>query len=251
MVYGDTRSFPEVHDKVASRMISTYENDNSFQSLVLSSGDVIGDGRKEIYFDTQFFDPQYKNIRKLLANIPYHAAVGNHDLPGKLFKKYFPYPYVKDHYWSFDYGPAHFVIFDQYPRYHYDFLKEIEWLEKDLSQSDKDWKFIVFHMPGWSASCEDKDVREFIQPLCEKYNVSMVFAGHTHSYSRAEVNGVTHVTTGGGGAPLYEPKVGRENVVITAKLHHFCKVEIENKKLTFTSVSIDGEIIESFSKMLP
>ena len=250
MAYGDTRSFPEVHDGVASQMISTFENDQSFQSLVLSVGDIIGDGSKEIYWDTQFFDPQYKNIRKLLANVPYQACIGNHDLPGDLFKKYFSYPFVEDYYWSFEYGPAHFVIFDQYKKFHYDFYKEIEWLEKDLSLSKKEWKFIILHMPGWSASCQNKDVQKLIQPLCEKYNVSIVFAGHSHFYSRAEVNGVTHITTGGGGAPLYKPKEGLENVVKSAKLHHFCKIEIENKRLTFTAISSEGELIDSFNIML-
>lgn len=250
MVYGDTRSFPEVHNKVASKIISTYENDQSYQSLVFSVGDIIGDGSKEIYWDSQLFDPQYKKIRELLANLPYQACIGNHDLPGELFKKYFPYPYVEDYHWSFDYGPAHFVIFDQFKKYHHEFFEEIEWLEKDLSQSNKDWKFIIYHMPGWSASCQNEDVQKLIQPLCEKYNVSIVFGGHSHFYSRAEVSGVTHITTGGGGAPLYEPKVGLENVVKSAKLHHFCKIEIENNKLNFTVISSEGELIDSFNIML-
>ena len=181
--------------------------------------------------------------------MPFQSCIGNHDLGGDLFKKYFPYPFIADHYWSFNYGPAHFVIFDQYNREDNRFEKEIKWLDKDLSQCDKEWKFILLHMPGWSAGSHDndKEVQNLIQPICEKYNVSFVFAGHNHYYARASVNGVYHITTGGGGAPLYQPEPGHENVVKIAQLHHFCKVEIRDKTLEINVISSKGDVIDNFT----
>ena len=57
-------------------------------------------------------------------------------------------------YYSFDYGPVHVVVLDQYtnggnygsgsPQY--------TWLVNDLSTSTKPWKIIVLHQPGWSCN---------------------------------------------------------------------------------------------------
>ena len=39
--------------------------------------------------------------------------------------------------------------------------------------------------------------------LCEVQGRCMVFTGHEHLYQRKTVDGITHVITGGGGAPMY------------------------------------------------
>jgi hypothetical protein len=38
--------------------------------------------------------------------------------------------------------------------------------------------------------------------LLQKYNVTMVFAGHIHGYFRGEWEGVPYIVTGGAGAEL-------------------------------------------------
>ncbi|MBI3683978.1 MAG: metallophosphoesterase, partial [Acidobacteria bacterium] len=87
---------------------------------------------------------------------------------------------------------------------------QLEWLAADLAASRKTWKFVLLHEPGWSAAGGDPNnssVQAYVEPLCEQNGVSIVFAGHNHFYSRAALNGVTHITTGGGGAPLNIPIV--------------------------------------------
>jgi hypothetical protein len=74
-----------------------------------------------------------------------------------------------------------------------------------------------------------------------------VFAGHVHAYSRALVNGVQHITTGGGGAPLYDVNSDSPNIVIAKKIYHYCKVEIDGNVLTFTAVEPDGTVIDTFT----
>jgi hypothetical protein len=73
-----------------------------------------------------------------------------------------------------------------------------------------------------------------------------LFAGHNHYYARAVVNGVQHVTTGGGGAPLYTPDPGYPNVVATTETHHFCKVKLVGDVLDFKAVTPAGAVIDSF-----
>lgn len=248
IVYGDSRSYPADHDLVADAIISTYAADSSYQTVILSVGDLVNDGDQESDWDTEFFDTGYRNLQTMLATIPYETAIGNHEEHGLLYKKYFPYPFVGDRYWSFDYGPAHFVMVDQYtdcgPG-----SRQLDWIKRDLASTGKLWKFLCMHEPGWSAGGheENSDVRECIQPLCEKYKVSILFAGHNHYYARAEVNGVEHITTGGGGAPLSPPDTDYPGVVTGTMALHYCKVEIKGDTLHLTVLTPSGKVIDDFT----
>jgi hypothetical protein len=249
MAYGDTRTHPDIHNLVAEAMVSTYQTNEAFQTFVLGVGDLVSAGDVEGVWDLEFFDPRYENIQTMLANVPLVSCMGNHEQSGALYAKYFPYPFeAGGRYWSFDYGPARFVMVDQYVDYGAG-SSQLEWIENDLSSTDRAWKFVFFHEPGWSAGghSNEGDVQDYIQPLCETYGVDMVFAGHNHYYARAVVNDVHHITTGGGGAPLYTPDPDyTPEVVATSESNHFCKVEIEGNTLTFTAVKPDGTEIDSF-----
>jgi hypothetical protein len=250
--YGDTRSYPADHNLVAGSLVSRYEADPDFLTFVLSVGDLVTDGNVESYWDNEFFNPSYPNIREVLGHLPYQVAMGNHEGTGVLFKKYFPYPFVAGRYWSFDYGPAHFTIVDQYTSYGPG-SAQLNWIESDLASTSKPWKFICLHEPGWSAGGHSNNlsVQNYIQPLCVEYGVAMVFGGHNHYYARAEVGGVEHITTGGGGAPLYTPDPGYPNVVACAKAFHACTVEIEGGCLHFEAVTPAGALLDSLTMCTP
>lgn len=249
MAYGDTRTNPDIHDWVAQSMVFTYQMDEAFQTFVLGVGDLVGAGDLEPIWDLEFFDPAYENIQRMLANAPFVSCIGNHEQSGELYEKYFPYPFEEGgRYWSFDYGPAHFVMVDQYVDYTAG-SAQLQWIDNDLASTDETWRFVFFHEPGWSAGghANETDVQDYIQPLFETYGVDIVFAGHNHYYARATVNGVQHVTTGGGGAPLYAPDPDYTPEVIAAsESNHFCKVEIEGNTLAFSAVKPDGTEIDSF-----
>ena len=205
----------------------------------------------------QFYNPTLSNIQQILESVPYISARGNHDALGNLFQKYLPYPFQPGGcYWSFDYGPAHIAIVDQYVSYSTG-SPQLVWLANDLAASTKTWKFIVLHQPGWTATpagalghVNNADVQNYIHPLCVSYGVSFVFAGHNHYYARAVVDGVQHITTGGGGALTYDPVPGQPNVQTIDRSNHFCKIEITKNvtttTLNFTAVRSDGSVIESF-----
>ena len=107
----------------------------------------------------------------------------------------------------------------------------------------------MFHEPGWSAGGghgNDPDVQDHIQPLCLTYGVDIVFAGHNHYYARCVVNGVQHITTGGGGAPLRSPDAGYPNVVVAVESHHFVEVDIQGNQLSCIVRDSNGGILDSF-----
>lgn len=247
--YGDTRSNPGVHNQVTAAMISAYNNDPELQSIVIFGGDFVYNGASESYWDNELFNHSYQNIQEMLATLPYQSCMGNHEGSGVLFVKYFPYPFVSARYWSFDYGPVHFVVVDQYTSYGPG-SAQLTWLQNDLASTNKPWKFIYLHEPGWSAGGgheNNTSVQNYIQPLCIKYGVPILFAGHNHYYARAVVNNIQHITTGGGGAPLYQPNLNYPYIVAGASAYHFCKIEINDLSLHFTAVKPNGEIIDTFT----
>lgn len=250
--YGDTRG-PAEHDKIAGAMIADYTADPDYQSFVLASGDIVDNGESENDWTTQFFNPAYPHIRTFLADVPYQTCIGNHEGAGGLFARYFPYPFVGGRYWSFDYGPAHITVIDQYTSYDPG-SPQLEWISKDLAASTKKWKFILLHEPGWSAGgahANNKVVQTSIQPLCVKYGVAIVFGGHNHYYARAELNGVVHITTGGGGGPLSRPNLDSPHVVAAARGYHYCRIAIKGERLAFEAVTPEGKVLDSFERAAP
>ncbi len=244
MVYGDSRTVPVIHDQVADDMVAKYEGDEGYLSLVIAVGDYTSNGEYEYYWDDEVFDPSFLNIQKMLATLPFQGCIGNHEESGVLFKKYFPYPYEAARYWSFDYGIAHFIIVDQYTDYSTG-SDQLTWIENDLASKPNSWKFIILHEPGWSdgwsGNGNNVDVQDYIQPLCEQYNVPFIFAGHNHLYSRAVVNDVHHITTAGGGSPLYDvhPDPSFPYVVTSTSTYHYCTVEINGTNLSITYPSCE------------
>ncbi|MCK4752361.1 MAG: metallophosphoesterase [Planctomycetes bacterium] len=254
--YGDTRNHPERQDSITEQMISAYTADPNYQTLTLFSGDWCDKGRTETSWTNDWFNRNYSNLMEIRSNLPYNGATGNHETnigasdDGDLYLAYYPYPYIADKYWSFDYGPVHFIILDQYTNgYGVMGATQLAWLESDLAASTKDWKVITLHAPGWSSGdhSNNSEVQNSVQPLCEEYGVQLIFAGHNHNYNRAYVNGVFHITTGGGGASFDSIAPWAENIDVAIQDYHFCKIDIQGTTLSFEVANRDGSVIDSFA----
>ncbi len=253
LAYGDTRTYADVHNAVARAMNSAVTADPARQTFTLFMGDYVTTGTSEGDWLSQFFSPTLADVRKLMATVPYFGTMGNHEGIGDLYVKYFPYPFVAGRYWSFDYGPVHVAVLDQYTAYGAG-SAQLLWLAADLAASTKPWKIVLLHEPGWSAGgghANNTAVQTLIQPLCELYDVSIVFCGHNHYYARAVVNGVQHVTTGGGGAPLVAPVLPAANVVFAQAVNEFCTIDIEGGTLRLKAITSLGVAIDSVTLVRP
>lgn len=249
LAYGDTRTNTSDHNLVAQSIVSTIENDPGYQTFLIHTGDWVGNGDSESAWNMEYFS--LPGVADMLSNLPVTGCIGNHEASGNLYDKYWPYPYTQNgRNWSFDYGPAHVTFIEHV--YETIMLSEtqLEWIEQDLSSTNKPWKFVVFHSPGYSAGghANSPSVQNDLQPLLEQYGVSVVFNGHNHFYSRADVNGVMHVTVGGGGAPLYSPANSLPSFIVTAiQALHYCKIDIQGSEVFFQAVKPDGTVIDQFS----
>lgn len=276
-IYGDTRAHPEVQNSVTGRIITEINNDTASQSFCLITGDCVTHGRTENDWQNQFFNATYQNNEILKSSLPFMIARGNHENYNAnynngfatVFYKYWPYLFASGStngdkmYYSFDYGPVHIAVLDQYDNGSYNPAQvsstQLSWLQTDLANTNKPWKFILLHEPGWSAKYTSRsehgnnaDVQNNIQPLCVQYDVQAVFGGHNHYYAHCLVNGVHHFTLGGGGAPLYNPSHTSGGVIVYAeKTYHFMKVKIENNDAILTVLRPDGSVVETINLTLP
>lgn len=252
LAYGDTRTFIDDHEQVCQGIVSTITADPGYQTFLLHVGDWVANGDAEEDWQRQYFSRSSENLLALQASVPIQGCMGNHEDEGLLFEKYWPYPFVEDRYWSFDYGPVHVVVVDQYAYYRLS-SEQVAWIDEDLAKTTKTWKFVVLHEPGWSAGgkhSNNTDVQRQLQPLLERHGVAIVFGGHNHYYARCEVGGVVHITTGAGGAPLRSPDLRFPNVITAIEALEFCKIDIAGERLDFEAVTPDGVVIDRFTLVL-
>ncbi len=94
---------------------------------------------------------------------------------------------------------------------------EMSWLTKDLAAHPGGIKFAVFHYPLTSMNTDqqtDPYLDSALEPVLEKYGVSMVFNGHAHTYQRFVPDAgsgqmISYVSGGGGG--VLEPVDGNSD----------------------------------------
>lgn len=112
--------------------------------------DMVTDGDQESVFDSEFFTTAAPNVRQMMANVPLQSCMGNHEGSGALYVKYVPFPFVGARFRSFDYGPVHFTVIDQYVAYTPG-SPQYAWIQTDLAVTTKPWRFVIMHEPDWSA----------------------------------------------------------------------------------------------------
>ena len=229
----------------------------------------------------------------LMASVPFYPVLGNHDIGAKLSKVpdalgtyYFfsppkngpgegawvtpldgdepanakfraankdSYPYIDVY--SFDNGPAHFVVLNVNPKMNLADPTFRKWLIDDLRNAKDRWKIVCFHMPGFQSSIKhyaEQQARP-LSPIFQEAGVSLTFAGHVHNYQRSvplrfepdapadkkgkkgqvdgkfaldkvfdgvkntKPQGVIHMVAGGGGASLYGPGLDETKDVLQKK----------------------------------
>jgi predicted MPP superfamily phosphohydrolase len=211
--------------------------------LVILVGDNLYGSERPQDFKKKFEIP-YKPL--LDAGVKFYASLGNHDsreqryyklfnMGGKLYYTFSPVPNVR-----------FFAFESTYP-----VPEQIQWLERELKASSNDWKIVFFHHPLYSSGDRhgsDLRLREVLEPLFVKYNVSVVLTGHDHFYERVKPQkGITYFVVGSGGQ-LRAGNIDRSSG-ITAKGFDtdqvFMAAEITGDEMYFNAISRGGQTVDS------
>jgi hypothetical protein len=126
------------------------------------------------------FELPYRAL--LEAGVKFYASLGNHDSREQRFYKLFNMDGQLYYTFSPRANVRFFALDSTYPE-----PEQIEWLEKQLRASSSPWKIVFLHHPLYSSGerhGSDIELREVLEPLFLKYNVSVVLTGHDHFYER-------------------------------------------------------------------
>lgn len=248
--YGDTRTNVADHDSVTKAILKDINNNpNQRQTILLQTGDWNTDD-SEVSWQTEYFNRDYTNTVQLMESIPIMGCRGNHEYNAYNLRKYWPYNGLSPngYYYSFDYGPVHYTVVDQYLAYSPG-STQYKWIENDLKSTIKPFKVVVYHEPAYSAGGSHPNTpaaQTLHKNLFVPSKVSLVLNGHNHYYSRSEVDGITHLTLGGGGGPLVYPNINTAYVKKAERTLHFARFEVSNNNMKVSVFRDDNTLIESF-----
>ena len=253
---GDSRTYPDKWKKIAEGIARVGPE------LILFSGDLVADGRNDTQWDRDFFGP----ARGLLSRTPFYPVIGNHERDCLLFKEIFYTPSRdgRASNWTQSIGPVLLIGIDGRQDWSKG-SKNVEWLEKQLKDAEAEFIFMLTHYPAWTSSGHGrlgKDGRpkelpirqgqDVLMPLLKRYRATALIAGHDHCYERSEPpGGVTHIITGGAGAPPYgkSKDAARQNPhskVFVSKLH-YCLFDIKGDSCVFAAITPEGKVLDTRS----
>jgi predicted phosphodiesterase len=243
VVIGDNRSGDDVYRKLVSMIKERKPN------LVINVGDMIANPG-DIQQWANFWE-----MSKPIA-VPYFLTAGNHDVHSKvpssekMYKDQVDLP-GNELYYSFRAGNSLFIVLDSCLDGQDKKVtgEQYLWLEEVLANSVQQHKFIFIHHPlytdNYPGTHHGNDLdrypaeRDRLQSLMVRSMADVLFAGHEHYYSRKTMNGITHIISGGGGAPLY----GIEEV---GGFYHFVQVTVDGGSVSGEVVDINGKVRDRF-----
>jgi hypothetical protein len=212
--------------------------------FVITVGDNLYGSQRAQDFVRKFESP-YKPL--LDAGVKFYASLGNHD--NREQTRYKLFNMDGRLYYSFK-GSKQSVRFFALETTSLD-PDQVAWLQKELEGSREDWKIPYFHHPPYSSGerhGSQGTIREVVEPLFVKYNVSVVFTGHDHFYERIKPQqGIVYFVTGGGGQ-LRRGNIDR-NTGLTAKGfdtdYSFMIAEIDGDEMFFNAIARSGAVVDS------
>ena len=235
-------------------------------AFFINSGDLISSGE-----DIEDWDAYFEEIAALGAESPMIPVYGNHedgydedlDLSGAdNWARFFPLPDDGRAlmWYSFDYANIHFAVLNLTHEYTLwtEFAPQRIWLEADLEAAvgnpHTNFTVLVYHQPAFSWKPDRSPsfaASAVVAPMAAQYGVDLILAGHNHHYARAEITGVQHVTTGGGGAPLYDfydDVEQRAGYRAHAMAYHYCLIETDSTSMNVTVYGVPGgEVLDQFT----
>jgi hypothetical protein len=214
----------------------------TYELVVLVGDNLYGSERPQDF--TKKFELPYKPL--LDAGVKFYASLGNHDAREQRFYKLFNMG--GKFYYTFSPKPniRFFALESSYP-----VPEQIQWLETELKASGSDWKIVYFHHPLYSSGelhGSDVRLREVLEPLFLKHNVSVVLNGHDHFYERLKPQkGIAYFVVGSGGQ-LRKGNID-QGTGLTAKGFDtdlaFMAAEIAGDEMYFNVISRVGQTIDS------
>ena len=254
-VLGDSRTNPGDWARVAAAVAKSHPQ------FVVFGGDMVEHGRRDWEWDEEFCGV----AKDFFATIPFYAVIGNHERNAPLYDELFYTPTAdgRGRNWMQLIGEVALIGIDGKADWSVD-SENAKWLETQLLRTrNAKFIFLITHYPAWTSSAHGKlnqqgipkerpvlQGRNVIMPLLIEHRATAMIAGHDHVYERSEPpGGVTHIISGGAGAPLRRKsksaaKQNPHSKVFASRLH-YCLFEVDAGKCTMKVLTPQGELLDT------
>ena len=206
-VIGDSQTNIGKSTAMADTMLNTFislygVNWYDSVSLVMHSGDIMGDGSNIGSYMSEYFIP----FSKISCSVPFMVSIGNHVGESNYFYSFMKYEDFSDYatsnplcekYYSFYLGDCQFISLNTNGTYNN--IIQTNWLHQKLIDSDAnnlcDFVFSFSHQPGKSELWPDGNNsfvwNDVYGELKTFPKMTMHSTGHSHNYERAVIR-TTH-----------------------------------------------------------
>ncbi len=260
---GDTRNWAENTTSVLRQTI--YEDvmlSNPNMEFILHTGDMVNDGGEQ-----DDWDRYYEDIDLLVQNnVTFYYSVGNHETytyklpdgsygpPELNFSTYMSNVEMpgNERFYSFDNKGIHFIIINTEEFYTYEFeitTEQEEWIIADLQSNTMNFTIAMMHRPMYSIKDASRvahaaNIRAVLEPIFIEYGIDLVFSGHDHNYYNTIREGIQHIGTSGGGAPLYVPQATNQAIDgdVYISEYHYCNISVTEDTLTIEALFYDANL---------
>ncbi len=205
-------------------------------AFVLTTGDNFNrpDG---VATDATYWRPE----RCLLAlRIPWRASWGNHDVRGDSTATVLGAP---ARYYAFSAGPARFIVLDANDPAD---PAQLAFLRRELAGARERVRIVALHQPVYTSGVHapSATAQRLWAPLFRRGHVALVLQGHNHMYERIVRDGVTYITTSGGGDQLYPCVRPTEGLRTCAYAFHFLTITAGERSIAVRAVTPRGKVLE-------
>lgn len=280
IIVGDSKGKEHgINESVLTKILSKSSKLNPEPEFIVLLGDMVAGSE-----DENILDSQLKRLRKMIEkfypNKLLLPVIGNHEVniepeddryekvfeqnfkdlsPDGVLQNYNSTVYYKD------FENIRIIILNSF---HFNNLhkvdeKQLNWLEYTASDTNK-IKILFVHSPAYPTGahlghCLDlyPEYRDSFWETVDKCNISIVFSGHEHNYSRRKIDSsfnsiysrsIYQVISGGGGEKLKNKYKNKKGVLVKPiDTYHFLTADVETNLLKVCAITYKGKKVDEFT----
>lgn len=200
------------------------------------------------YFSELIY-PYQGNYASSATENRFFPTLGNHDwytTDAAPYLAYFTLP-GNERYYDIVWGDVHFFAVDSdahEPDGNSATSLQADWLRRGLAASQQAFNIVAMHHPPFSSGPHG-DTAVMQWPYAE-WGADLVLAGHDHGYERLEIDGLTYVVSGLGGASIYSYGNGVPGSIVRyASQYGATLLEADANELRISFFTVDGLLVDT------
>lgn len=165
---------------------------------------------------------------------------------------------LQDSVYFTDYQGVRFISLNSQEALQNEELAQLQaaWLEQVLQNNPARWTVVTYHHPMYSVS-QGRDnpiLRQYWQPILDKYQVDLVLQGHDHTYGRfsqqtpaGQLSGAVYIVSVAGPKMYLSTEASRQQMQRAGEdTQLFQLIDISEHELKYQALTVTGDLYDGF-----